>query len=119
MALQEAPRRARIHPVLTLKSGDALSGQGGAPRPIVYRVGELMGASGAALIEQHPDHLRHAALLHAVEENGSVTRPQARQCATEAVSEIDDWIVLLEMSCVPGRQQHPPAKVHLASPRSE
>ncbi len=70
----------------------------------------------AALIEQHPDHLRHAALLHAVVENGSVALPQARQCATEAVGEINSRIVIPWMSRVPRRQQHPSAHVNLASP---
>lgn len=33
-------------------------------------VGEFVGTGRTTLIEQHLDHLRHAALLHGVVENG-------------------------------------------------
>src|SRR5258707_8357656 len=116
MPLQKAARRTRIHSVLMLNAWDELCRKGGTPRPVVHGVSKLMRARGTALIEQHPNHLRHVSLLHAVVENGCVALSQSWQCASKAVGEIHRRVAVPWMSRISRGQEHPSTYVHLAAP---
>ena len=103
--MQEASGSARVHSILRLNPGNQLRGQGGAPGPVIHRVGELVGACQTALIKQHPDHLGHFTLFHAVIEKRSKAGAEPLQTSPEAMSEVDGWEAIFGMAVVAGRTQ--------------
>ena len=114
--MQEAAGGARIHAIGALNLGNQFGCQCCSPWPVVHRVCEFVRASGAALIEQHPDHLRHLALLHAVVKDGGVAGPQSVQRAAEPVCKVDRRVASTGMIGIVGRQQNPGMHMNLAPP---
>lgn len=115
VSLQESAGGSRVHTVMCFKPGNELRGERCAPRAIVHAIGELVRAGGTALVKKHPDHWSHLAALHALIKNWSVARAHACQIASEAVCEVDGRVVIVRMSVIAGRKEHPGPHVDISS----
>jgi hypothetical protein len=94
VTLQEPSAGARIHAVVGFQVWDQFSGERRAPGTIVFAVSKFVGPGEAALIEQHPYHLRHFSALHSLIEQRRVAAAQGSQRVAKTVSEINRRIVL-------------------------
>ena len=105
VALQEPAVGLGVHAELRFQMRNEFAGQRVAPRAVIHRVGKLVRASGAGLIQKHPDHGRHLAIGHGgVDTEHGLYQPA--RITTKPMGEVHGGVARGGFGIVVRRRQH-------------